>query len=312
MLFDLVEHRCQAQYYGGLDFHVDVKKIAAISDSLLASLRELLGQNSILREPVVCINRWHGNYYHFLVETLPALILFMKKHPGQLHSDRPCLVVDQMSDYWVGALDLLGYRGKIVENIEKTCIVQNPHLVLPSRIAEPPHGFDHLKEVVKALRFEFSELIDRGATMELPKRFFIERRPLFQGSNRVLCPQDQLHQDLMLHGYEIVYMEDLSLSQQIMLFAGAEKILAVHGAALSNVMFCSPDCEIVEFMLETLPIPSHFQKIASATGISKYFLECLPCALSTQEQQRYFKIHDVEPNDLRLPLRYTTDVAAYF
>ena len=44
-------------------------------------------------------------------------------------------------------------------------------------------------------------------------------------------PQSQFHDDLIQYGFTIVYMEDLTVFNQVQLFKNCEIIIAVHGAA---------------------------------------------------------------------------------
>tara|TARA_B100000674_G_scaffold74513_1_gene51506 strand:- start:92 stop:448 length:357 start_codon:yes stop_codon:yes gene_type:complete len=117
---------------------------------------------------------------------------------------------------------------------------------------------------------------------------------------------------LLAKGYSILYLEDFTLEGQIQLFAQAEKVIAMHGAALANVLFCSQQCEVVEFIHERLPRPTHFQKIANAVGLNRFNVVPLKGALeSSDEEQEFFRLHQVAPNDLRLPLRFSQEVLDY-
>ena len=147
---------------------------------------------------------------------------------------------------------------------------------------------------------------------KLPRRFFVERRTLHQGSQRVFWPQEAFHRALMARGYSILFLEDFTLEGQIQLFSQAEKVIAMHGAALANVLFCSQQCEVVEFIHDRLPRPTHFENIADAVGLNRFKVVPLKGALeSIDEEQKFFRLHQVPPNDLRLPLRFSLEVLDY-
>ena len=147
---------------------------------------------------------------------------------------------------------------------------------------------------------------------KLPRRFFIERRSLHQGSQRVFWPQQAFHRALLARGYSILYLEDFTLEGQIQLFAQAEKVVAVHGAALANVLFCSQQCEVIEFIHDRLPSPTHFEKIANAVGLNHFKVVPLKGALeSIDDEQEFFRLNQVAPNDLRLPLQFSKEVLDY-
>ncbi len=48
------------------------------------------------------------------------------------------------------------------------------------------------------------------------------------------------------HGFEAIFMEDLSLAEQIRLMGETAVLLAPHGAGLTNMMFCAPGTQVVE------------------------------------------------------------------
>ena len=46
-------------------------------------------------------------------------------------------------------------------------------------------------------------------------------------------------------GYEVVYLEDMTVLEQISLFAQAD-VIALHGAALTNIIYARKDAVIIE------------------------------------------------------------------
>jgi capsular polysaccharide biosynthesis protein len=77
---------------------------------------------------------------------------------------------------------------------------------------------------------------------KLPSRIFVTRR---RTSCRRLNDHD-LDETFIKHGFETVELEDLSFSKQVRLFHGAEYVIAPHGAALSNLIFCKPGTKVLE------------------------------------------------------------------
>ena len=55
---------------------------------------------------------------------------------------------------------------------------------------------------------------------------------------------------LARHGFEKVRPEQLSLRAQIELFAGAAAVLALHGSALTNILFSPPGTPVIELQAE--------------------------------------------------------------
>lgn len=67
----------------------------------------------------------------------------------------------------------------------------------------------------------------------LPQRVFLSRK-----DTRVPSNATEVEAFLRARGFETVYPEDLSASDQMHLFAGAEEMVAVHGAGLAPLLYC--------------------------------------------------------------------------
>jgi len=75
------------------------------------------------------------------------------------------------------------------------------------------------------------------------KRIFIDRR---DATTRQLINADALYAALRPLGFERVVLSGLSIEAQANLFSAAECIVAVHGAALANLVFCQPKTLVIE------------------------------------------------------------------
>ena len=66
-------------------------------------------------------------------------------------------------------------------------------------------------------------------------------------------------------GVRNVSMTSLTPNEQILLFQSADTIIAPHGAALTNLLFASTHCRVVELL--TLPRP-HYKLICESLNLS--------------------------------------------
>ena len=64
--------------------------------------------------------------------------------------------------------------------------------------------------------------------------------------NRRLKNEEAVFSFLAERGFERTRMDGLSVSEQARLFANAEAVVGVHGAALSNLLFATPGTKVVE------------------------------------------------------------------
>lgn len=72
-------------------------------------------------------------------------------------------------------------------------------------------------------------------------------------------------------GFETVFPEELSFSEQISLFSHADFIIGGSGAAFTNLLFCNTSCKVIIFAKNTLPF-SGFSTIASFVGFDLVYL----------------------------------------
>ena len=63
----------------------------------------------------------------------------------------------------------------------------------------------------------------------------------------------------------------LPLAQQIKLFAGARAICGVHGAGLTNMLWCSQDCEVVELIADNY-LNGCFESISACLDLQHRYL----------------------------------------
>lgn len=99
------------------------------------------------------------------------------------------------------------------------------------------------------------------------RRIFLDRRPMVQ---RRLTNMDQIAPILARHGFETVFAEDLTYPEQAALFAQASHVVGLHGAGLTNLLFCNlPNTRVLELTSRGLMNP-HFYWMCNVLGIEQY------------------------------------------
>lgn len=89
-------------------------------------------------------------------------------------------------------------------------------------------------------------------------RIFITRR---RENGRRILNEDALIKMLRAHGFIVFDPSNYDFQQQAEYFRNAEVIVAPHGAALSNIVWCSSDVKIIE-LNGNINVRWHFSKIA--------------------------------------------------
>ncbi|MDP3444046.1 MAG: glycosyltransferase family 61 protein, partial [Ignavibacteria bacterium] len=183
-----------------------------------------------------------SNYYHWMVDILPKLKMLQDAH---VEYDWLYVTVDPKLPFEKRTLELLGVDfNKVINSIEHPNI-EADLLIAPSFPSAPLYS---PRWVIDYLRSEMFSRV-RPATINLSKKVFISRN---KSNYRQISNEEDLFNRLKDIGFQRYYLEDLSVDDQIQLFAHADQIVAPHGAGLANLIFCKPGTAVVEIfqMLE--------------------------------------------------------------
>ena len=104
-----------------------------------------------------------------------------------------------------------------------------------------------------------SELIQLKSQKIFSRKFLVLRK---NKGLRYLTDSELLQEGLKKKGFATVYLEDFTFEEQIALFHDAEVIIAIHGAGLSNLVFCKDNVVVVELMPDN-EVKWHFWLICS-------------------------------------------------
>ena len=76
------------------------------------------------------------------------------------------------------------------------------------------------------------------------RRLLVARK----GPTRKIHNIEQVEAFLSKYDFETIYLEGMSIVDQILLFQSAEFVIGPHGAGLANLLFCEPGTKVIEFM----------------------------------------------------------------
>jgi hypothetical protein len=124
----------------------------------------------------------------------------------------------------------------------------------------------HLMEVDSFDPWALTRLRERlgGTPQAAPsRRIYISRQKCHY---RKLRNEAEFQPWLKENGFETIFLEDLSLDQQIGTMQSAKIVLGVHGAGFANVLFCQPGTRVIEIQDPEDPNP-HFYALAALLGL---------------------------------------------
>jgi capsular polysaccharide biosynthesis protein len=182
------------------------------------------------------VSRWccSTNFYHWFTDGLSRLALLDRLPPGL-----GVLVPAGLRPFQLDTLRWLGLEGRYRETSERHLCVENYYFTAPTAMTGCTNPY-----AAKFLREKFLPHAD--ATFQGPDKFYLLRR----GKTRGVLNEAELIAFLERRGWTAIDPEALQLAQQIKLFAGARAVCGLHGAGLTNMLWCRPACVIIELMAD--------------------------------------------------------------
>jgi capsular polysaccharide biosynthesis protein len=203
------------------------------------------------------VSRLSEGFYHWFMDVLPRLALL-----GEFPPDIRIIVPTIHSGYQRDTLKWLGLEGWVRPTTEHHLSVEHFYFSSPTNITGL---FDPY--AVEFLRRSFRER--RDVNYASPKRFFLHR----VGAARGIVNESEVLRFFRECGWPIVDTQALSMAQQIQLFTNAEHICALHGAGLTNLVWCEPRCRVLELIPFTY-MNGVYEGISEAVGLDYGFLLC--------------------------------------
>lgn len=184
------------------------------------------------------------SYYHFTIEYLARWYLFAKSNLKYDYID-----YDEKNQFQRDLFKLLDIpeRKKIPKHFQNVPIQAN-ELIVPDFINNweehiLPNGRIHCMKQYLPNWFDQVHKNLRQKSNSSVKRIYISRSKVYR---RKIANEDDIIKLISNYGFRVFYMEDLDLDKQISLFNNAEVIISAHGAALSNIVYCSSTFKLLE------------------------------------------------------------------
>jgi|GEM_PF-989089 len=119
--------------------------------------------------------------------------------------------------------------------------------------------------------------------LQIPnKKIFIDRP---RETGRHIENYKEIHELVKGYGYEIATLEGKNIEEQIALFSSASKLISIHGAGLTNLLFCENSTRVLEIMPDER-ISSHYYWVCEMLGLQ---YDCILGGKLEQNRLRYPK-----------------------
>ncbi|WP_423241845.1 glycosyltransferase 61 family protein [Limnospira fusiformis] len=198
----------------------------------------------IINEPTILLAAGFAyNYYHWHTQLLPVAYYLKTK----INSGKFRVISHDLNNWQKRSLQLLGIDLSALEPVGNETLLCRS-LVYSSYLSGiafvlPPQ----IKKVFDSVKDYYWENV-KNPIKDLPELIFISRED--QPSRRKLLNEYEVFSALEKLGFVKVTPGRLSYEQQIQTFANAKVIVSPHGAGLTNIVFASSNCTVIEIFPE--------------------------------------------------------------
>ena len=231
----------------------------------------------LYQQPLLLLGTHNNpNYFHWL--TQPGLApLFLQEHFGLNHLSGTALALSHrprrsLPSYVPSLLEVFAADLPVVHDIALASSSM-------TRFALQAHKTDVVISPAQ-VHWLHRRCRDQLQPASQPwRRVLISRR---QSGRRRCLNEDQVLAALAPYGFERHCLEDLSVSDQLRLFAESVLLVGPHGAGFSNLVACPSQASIIELM----PRPgafSHYYVMADILGLRHGHLLASRCYRETDD-----------------------------
>lgn len=199
------------------------------------------------------------NYYHWLVDALPRLLMVK----DEIKQKNTSLLLPKNCPKFIMAT-LKYYDINEITFIEPNTYFTAKNILLPYYAAGSGHI--HPAFVREVTQHFVQKISDKGAN----ERIYVSRGR--QKARRISNEIDVINL-VALFGFKIVYYEDLSFEEQVSLAKGAKILVSSHGANMTNMMFMPSGSKVLELIREDKPNFCYWA-LASVTDKKYYYQLC--------------------------------------
>lgn len=224
----------------------------------------------VIERGIIVCSAHCTNYFHWLVETLPRILQAKKLgllaeapllipsglHPNLYRSievacDGQASIqrLEEGGNYHINHAIYVSDRSRILDNYETAYWYRFQSVMNP--------------ETIQELHTSFTK--DLTHHTEMPRRVFITRSK----KTRSLRNEQRLAKLARRAGYEVLDPSSLSFDEQIEYYRSCNVIIATAGAAVANILFCTPQTKIFILVLDFPHLDFYcFSQIADALGLN--------------------------------------------
>ena len=205
-------------------------------------------------------SNWEG-YFHWITECLVKLFLVRDEL-----DDLNLILPYKMSAFHHHTLE--AFNIKRSTQLERDVVFTTPHLRF---ITNTAGSGNYNENVIKELRsFLLAHFVTASPTVS-KRKIYISRQ---KAPRRRIVNEDEVEAFVTSRGYEKVFMEDLDFKAQVNLMNQADRLISLHGAGLTNMLFMPKDSRVLEMRHEEDRYRNCYFTMCSELDIPYYYIFC--------------------------------------
>lgn len=210
--------------------------------------------------------KWGDNFYHWMFDIIARFdLLFQQFSPQEID----WFVVNRcQASYERETLQLLDIPSeKIIESCDYPALTADQFLI-------PSYSYATSRTPVWVCSF-LRKLCLRNQSFNAP--FPLEKIYLSRSSAayRHVENEAEVIAFLQQFGFTALTLESLSIQEQANFMANTKVIISPHGAGLTNLVFCSPQTQVIEFLLPDWSLSCYWE-LSNLSACNYYCLLCEP------------------------------------
>jgi hypothetical protein len=240
-----------------------------LSNDHMCILKKMHNHSETIDSGWKLVNKWSWNYYHFMIE---LATLFSEIDKSNVPTVVPILIDDvylkvpQFNE----VVNILNTQKRKLIAIKPFTQYSVNQLIIPEPLnIIPPNWNDNVKIKASDVLYRFdslsylkNKLLPYAAEKIYPPKIFLSRK---KASKRRKYNENMVREVLERNGYTTIFIEKLTVGEQISLFKGAVSIISTSGAALTNLIYCSRGCKVLIFSNYNEPF-SFFSTLGAFAG----------------------------------------------
>ena len=192
-----------------------------------------------------------NNYFHWLFDILPRLIILEKIYPL---SDIDYFYCPQIEPWQLQTLSIFKINeDKILHSNYYRHSLADKVLAVSHPWYQKGRILDEAKNLPNWIVDEISSKFEIYAKkFQCNDKFFIDRRESKYNHCQIINDVE-IKTYLKKKGFSVYRIGELNFFEQIYLFQNAKMIIGAHGAAFANLIFCKPKTKVLDIIPENHP-----------------------------------------------------------